>query len=427
MTRLRVLICGAGVAGNGLAFWLTKLGHDVTVIERSPELRTAGLQLDLRSQAIDVIKRMGLEDVIRAKCVPERGMQLVDTHDRRWGFLPANTSGEGKQTMTSEYEIMRVDLCQALYAGARDRVKYIFGTSVSKFIDDENGAVKVQFDSGIAGTFDFVVGADGLNSRTRRMMLGPDTPDALHHLGEHIAYFQVPNGMQEEEDYTATAYFATSGRFVLTRRHNAHQLQVYLTASNMGARLQGVQRGDTGAEKRAFIAEFSGMGWKVDELLQLMQESDDFYCQREGFVKLDTWNCGLVVLVGDAGFCCSVNGFGTSSALIGAYILAGELARHVIHDTISDSQEGQAVVDKDVQTALGEYERKLRPLITKLQKGLGEPNWLGGMEMKVWHLRLLYWIVWVASTLKVYKLIDLVPDQGAGWDLPEYPELMSQM
>lgn len=418
MGRLRVLICGAGVAGNGLAFWLSKLGYDVTVVERAPELRVTGLQLDLRGHGIDVIKRMGLEKAIRAKCVPERGMQFVDTYGRRWGYFPANTSGKGTQSMTSEFEIMRVDLCQVLYEGAKDNAKYIFGASIASFSDDETGPVKVRFTNGDCEEYDLLFGADGLNSRTRRMMLGPDAPDALHRLTEHIAYLRVQSEMQEGEDYTATAYIANGRRFIFTRRHNAHQLQVYLTGSNMARRLRDVPSGDIEAEKRAFTDEFHGMGWKVDKLLQLMEGSDDFYCEREGFVKLDAWSRGRVTLVGDAGYCSSVNGFGTSCALIGAYILAGEIARHA-----GDSTQGQATVNRNIQKALGEYERKLRPLITKLQKGLGEPSWFNEMEVKTWHVRVLYWIVWVISTLRIYKFVDLMPDHGAGWDLPEYPEL----
>ena len=48
---MKVLISGAGIAGNAIAFWLSKLGHTVTVIERFPSLRATGLQLDLRGQA----------------------------------------------------------------------------------------------------------------------------------------------------------------------------------------------------------------------------------------------------------------------------------------------------------------------------------------------------------------------------------------
>ena len=79
MAGMRILIVGAGIAGNCLAFWLSKLGHDITVIERSPSLRTSGLQIDLRGHGIEILRRMGLEEAFRDKCARERGIQVVDS------------------------------------------------------------------------------------------------------------------------------------------------------------------------------------------------------------------------------------------------------------------------------------------------------------------------------------------------------------
>jgi 2-polyprenyl-6-methoxyphenol hydroxylase-like FAD-dependent oxidoreductase len=79
MAQMKVLISGAGITGNALAYWLSKLGHDVTVIERFPELRTTGLQVDLRGPGVEVLKLMGLDQAFRAKSVPEQGTLIVDS------------------------------------------------------------------------------------------------------------------------------------------------------------------------------------------------------------------------------------------------------------------------------------------------------------------------------------------------------------
>ena len=92
MAQLKVLISGAGIAGNALAFWLLKLGHSVTVVERFPALRTSGLQVDLRGYGIQVLKLMGLEQAFRSKSAPEQGLQVVDKSGRRWAYFPANKS-----------------------------------------------------------------------------------------------------------------------------------------------------------------------------------------------------------------------------------------------------------------------------------------------------------------------------------------------
>jgi 2-polyprenyl-6-methoxyphenol hydroxylase-like FAD-dependent oxidoreductase len=77
---MKVLIIGGGIAnaGNALAFWLSKLGHDITVIERFPSPRATGLQRDLRGHGIEVMRRMGLEKDFRSKSAPERGLRIVD-------------------------------------------------------------------------------------------------------------------------------------------------------------------------------------------------------------------------------------------------------------------------------------------------------------------------------------------------------------
>lgn len=426
MARLRVLICGAGIAGNALAFWLSRHRDifDVTVVEHFPELRVNGLQVDIRGHGIAVTQRMGLEDAIRARCVPELGIQLIDRSGRQWGYMPANTSGHGAQSFTSEFEIVRGDLCQIFYdeASAKDNVKYKFGTSATSYNDEENGPIEVQFADGTSGTYDLLVGTDGLHSRTRKMMLAFDsgTPDAFYPLDQYIAYLRVPSEAKEGEDYVASAYVAPQGRFILTRRHNRHQLQVYLTGSNLSKRLDNVTRGDTAAEKEAFALEFRGAGWRADELVDLLLESDDFYCQREGFVKLERWSRGRVTLLGDAGYCSSTNGYGTSSVLVGAYILAGELVRHAGGDISTTASQ-----DGGLKAALDAYEQKLRPLVTLLQEDLSaEKGYFDDFELKAWHIWILYWFAWFASMLRLYKLAALFEDRGMkSWELPDYPEL----
>ena len=81
-------------------------------------------------------------------------------------------------------------------------------------------------------------------------------------------------------------------------------------------------------EEKAVLAEiFEGAGWQTPEILKALEVADDFYLERPGVVKLDSWSEGRVVLVGDAAYCPTANtSMGTTSSLVGAYILAGEIA-----------------------------------------------------------------------------------------------------
>lgn len=147
MARMKVLINGGGIAGGALAFWLSKIGHEVTVLEWFPTLRTTGLQLDLRGHGIEVMKRMGLEKDFRTRMAPEQGLQIVNHAGKRRALFPANKSGKGLQSFTTDYEIMRGDLCRLLYDHSKDRTKYVFGTSVESFEQNDDG-VEVKLTDG---------------------------------------------------------------------------------------------------------------------------------------------------------------------------------------------------------------------------------------------------------------------------------------
>lgn len=306
--RMKILISGGGIGGNSLAFWLSKLGHDVTVVERSPTLRATGLQIDLRGHGIEVMKRMGLEQSFRAKSAPEQGFQVVNSSGKRQAYFPANTSGKGQQSFTTEYEIMRGDFCRLLHdASKKHGAKYIFGTSIETF-EEKPGPVEVHFADGKMDKFDLLVGADGQGSRTRKMMLGQDTPDAFYPLpgGVYTGYFTMPLPIQKGEGYMATLYVAPGSRSLMTRRSNDMETQVYIGCTTISEQLKN-SRGDVRKQKDAFIESFQGAGWKTEEILRSLEDSSDFYLEHMGIVKLDAWSRSRVVLVGDAAYCPSAN------------------------------------------------------------------------------------------------------------------------
>ncbi|ROV98447.1 hypothetical protein VPNG_08523 [Cytospora leucostoma] len=437
--NLKVLICGGGIAGNALAFWLTKLGHNVTVLERHPGLRATGLQLDLRGPGIDVMKRMGLEQAFRAKRTPEEGMQMVDSTGRQRAWFPATKPKDGeKQGFTTEYEIMRGDICRILHdaavsnttrAGVKASARYIFGTAVESFVQNAD-AVDVRFEDGTSGSFDILVGADGQWSRTRRMMLadGPEPikaggSDGLYQIpGLYFAYFTMQRPIQEGEGYIATSYLAPKRRGIMTRRHSPTEMQVMLSCRNDSELMRNIPRGDINAEKEAMANIFEGAGWQTDEIVEAMKKAPDFYCERLGLVKLSPWSRGRVALVGDAAHCPTVlTGMGTTSAMVGAYILAGEIERHVGRHT-----GGRQRLD-GIATALESYEAKFRPFMDQVQKGVlenSEKQWM--MAETASQVSFMNWMMGVASFFaKRFNLVSAfgIRETVKGWDLPKYEEL----
>src|SRR6185295_19174045 len=100
---------------------------------------------------------------------------------------------------------------------------------------------------------------------------------------------------------------------------------------------------------------YYGIGWQIPRLLELMTGATDWYFDVAAQVDLKEWARGRVALTGDAAYCASpMSGQGSSLALIGAYVLAGELA----------------AASGDHRTAFAEYDRLLRPFVVANQ-GLG--------------------------------------------------------
>jgi 2-polyprenyl-6-methoxyphenol hydroxylase-like FAD-dependent oxidoreductase len=90
------------------------------------------------------------------------------------------------------------------------------------------------------------------------------------------------------------------------------------------------------------------MGWEVPRLLDAMEAAPDFYLGPIAQVRMDHWTCGRIALVGDAAYCPSpFTGQGTSLAIVGAYVLAWELAQ----------------ADGDHHAAFAAYEQRMRPFV----------------------------------------------------------------
>ena len=420
MTKLEILICGGGIAGNALAFSLSKSGHDVTVIERFPSLRSTGLQVDLRGHGIEVLKRMGLEAAFRAKSIEEQGIHLVNSAGKVKAFFPANRTGKGLQSFTSDFEIMRGDFVRLLYAAAKDRVKYLFGTTVEK-LEQHDDFVEISFRDGKKDKFDLVIGADGQGSHTRKMMLGPGAKDPIHFLGDYTGYFTMPRQIQAGEAYVATTYLAPGSRFLFTRRHSPHEVQVYLTCRpSATAKLRTARRGDVEAEKAGFAEIFKGAGWRSEEILAALEHAQDFYCERPGVVKLEPWFRGRVVLVGDAAYCPTQNtGIGTTSSFVGAYVLAGEIGRHCPAASAGGASKGE------LAAALVSYDKIFRPFMDQVQRGISEDQGMFNSVLSTaLGIALANFFMGVAAFLKVDLLGRFVLRENVkDWSLPEYSEI----
>ena len=412
MAKLKILICGGGLAGNTLAFWLTRQQHDVTVLEKFPDLRLTGLQIDIRGHGVEVMKRMGLEKAFLAHAVQEQGLEFVNSSGTRKAYFPANRSGQGLQSFTTEHEIMRGDFCRIVHDAVQGRARYVFGKTVQSF-EQKGEAVEVVYSDGQKEEFDLVVGADGQWSSTRNMMLGPGAPDPVTFLGVYIAYFTAPLQQREGEEYNGTIYVAPDKRVLFTRRHRPDQIQVYLMSQDRSERMQNARKNGVEEEKAAFVEAFRGAGWRTDQFLQWLEESDDFYCEKLSTVKLPSWSDGRVTLLGDAGYCPSAaKGMGTTSAIVGAYVLAGEIGKHC----------GGSGTKQALPSALKSYDQKFRPFMEQVQEGINpESGYWTKIPTSPLGIAILNFVLGLAAFFRLDAFAKLIASEDVkGWSLPNY-------
>ncbi|KAH6880743.1 hypothetical protein B0T10DRAFT_495172 [Thelonectria olida] len=427
MAPLKVLIVGGGVAGPTLAHWLSRVGANITLIERSPSVRASGQQIDLRAQGIPLMKKMGIESAVRAKIVHEPGTQLINTRGRVKAFFPANQSGSGKQSITSEYEIMRGDLVKILYnlTEGRPNVQHLFNTTVESLAQDPesdpDGKVHVSFNDGRKEDFDLVVGADGTGSRTRKLMLGPDAPDPRHFLGGYIGFFSMPSRPEDSDRFTLCHLPGSqSSRWVGTRKDCPHLTRVYMHTRTDDAALKAAHQSRDAAQlKKAWSDLFGDGGWQCERFMEALRnapEADDLYSTPFEEVRLPvgSWSKGRVVLLGDAAHSATANGIGTTWALVGSYVLAGEIATLY-------KKPGSSKTEAVVQGAK-KYEEKFRPIATASHGGSQFFESLLSPRSQ--------WGIWVLHSI-ARAVAYLKFDPGAGldsktsqWQYPEYGELL---
>ncbi|HEX9999639.1 MAG TPA: FAD-dependent monooxygenase [Actinoplanes sp.] len=314
---MRVLISGGGIAGPALAFWLHRAGAEVTIVERAPGPRPGGHAVDVRGVARGVVERMGLMPAIRANTVDERGWAMVDARGRRLADMSADVfGGEG---IVAEIEIARGDLGDILYAATAATTTYRFADRLIALSQDPAG-VDVTFASGDTDRFDIVVGADGVHSGVRGLAFGQDA-EFVRHLGGYTAYFTVAD--PGDLDHYFHMFNAPGGLVAGIRpeRGGTAKASLSFRAPAVHDRL------DRDQQMRVLAEKMVGVGWQVPSLLAAMPRAGDFYFDSISQVRVDRWHRGRIVLIGDAGYCGSpLAGMGTSMSLVGAYVLAGELA-----------------------------------------------------------------------------------------------------
>jgi len=318
MTSKTILISGAGIAGPALAFWLKAGGFEPTLIERAPELRTAGYVIDFWGLGYDIAERMGLTADIHRLGYQARELRIVNGRgDRVAGF---GTSVFRELTNGRYVTIARGELSRLLFESVSGRSEAIFGNEIAG-LEESDDYVRVEFKHGPGRQFDLVIGADGLHSQVRRLEFGPQDRFEKQ-LGYAVAALEVEDYRPRDKDvYVIYGQPGRMlGRFAL---HQNRTLFLFVFATG-GGPLPDTLDG----QKRLLRTRYGDDRWECPRILDALDRARELYFDTVSQIRMPGWSRGRVALVGDAAFCVSLlAGQGSALAIISAYVLAGELVK----------------------------------------------------------------------------------------------------
>lgn len=333
---MKVLISGASIAGPVLAYWLNRYGFEVTVVERAPRLRkTGGHAVDLFRPAMDISEHMGVLPRIEAAATHTTRMTIFREGGR--GPMRVGLAKVFGAVSDRHVEIMRDDLSEIYHDATIDDVEYLFADSITSIEDD-----LVTFEHNEPRRFDVVVGADGLHSNVRQLVFG-NQPEFF--VGAHLAVLTAPGSQLDGEFVSHIGPGRIAGRY--GARHLADERVVFLFRSE---RELDYHHRDVPRQKELLRAAFAGMHPQVDAWLTELDRTPAFYFDTITQLRMESWSRGRVTLVGDAGYCPGpAVGGSTSLAVLGAYVLAGELA----------------VAGGDHERAFAAYEREMIDIVRR--------------------------------------------------------------
>ncbi len=290
--RTRVGVVGGGIGGLTAAVSLLRRGFDVHVYEQAPQLSEVGAGVQISPNASRVLHGLGLADDLS-----RTGVRPLAWHQRRWDdgrTLLESPLAEPLEAVFGfpHYQMHRADLLAALAARVPPERIHLGHRVVG--ISDRGDGVEVQFAGRAREEVDVLVGADGIHSRVRCLLFGPETP----RFTGCIAY----RGLVPAERLRALELAVTAQVWLGPGRHFVHyfvsgrRLVNFVAIVEQGAwtRESWTDRGEVSDA----LAAFAGWHPQVRQIIGAVDET--YVWALFDRIPLERWSAGRVTLLGDA-------------------------------------------------------------------------------------------------------------------------------
>lgn len=338
----KVLVSGASIAGLSTAYWLNKIGYKVTVVEIANVPRINGAAVDLRGNAVDIIKQMSVFDQLKSNRLNVDLIEFKNADDITEGSISLKV--EGDELTNEEIEIERDKFISILFEELKNDVEFIFNNSITA-LNESKDDITVTFKDDSEEVFDLVFGCDGIHSGVRKIWFGNET-EYSHFLEAYFSITIVNRLLIKEK--TMQMYNVPDKAITLNAYNNKTDIIFcFFSEKEIPYNYRDVEQ-----QRKIIVEQFAGQSWRTPELLEEISKAKSFYFDKFCQIKMPSWTKGRVALVGDAGYCASpAAGMGASLSICGAAAIADALQKH----------------KGNFELAFQDYNRNLRPFIEEVQ------------------------------------------------------------